>query len=313
VDEAQIFIPPRRAGYAALVAALIGLAAAGAWGLWQASQASLGLAFLLYLLPAAAALALGPLLVYRIVTLRRGVYTLQRDAVNLQWGLRRQQIPMRRVEWVALEEDSGRLPRPWFSLPGAVLGIRRLPDGREVEYLAGRTDRLVVIATQERLYAISPTDPTAFLAAFERCIELGALRSLPERSIYPTFIWSRLFQDRTARLLLGAGLLLTLALLVTVSLAVPGRSQVVLGFLPDSQPVPAIRLLLLPAISIFFFLLDMLLGLYFFRRGSAEPGEPSGGQPGYPGGIDLAYLLWCAGLMTPALLLLGVMYILSAR
>jgi hypothetical protein len=132
---------------------------------------------------------------------------------------------------------------------------------------------LVFIATQGSLYAISPEDPAAFRRAYQRYAEMGSLTPLAPRSIYPTFLVSRVWNERPARYLLLAGLALSLVLLVWVSLVAPGYGQISLGFNPDGslrEAVPAVQLLLLPLVNAFFFLTDLILGLFFYRRGDQQ-------------------------------------------
>ena len=61
--------------------------------------------------------------------------------------LRSQDIPIDEILWVHPAADlSAPLPLPPFRVPGAVLGLRRIPGGGEVEYLAADTQRLIMIA-----------------------------------------------------------------------------------------------------------------------------------------------------------------------
>jgi hypothetical protein len=70
--------------------------------------------------------------------------------------------------------------------------------------------------------------------------------------------------------------------------------------------------LLLPLISIFIFSLDLLLGLYFFRREGYQSQMKEEDSEGtlVSGGI-LAYLLWGSGLITAVLFLAAVFFILG--
>jgi hypothetical protein len=88
-------------------------------------------------------------------------------------------------------------------------------------------------------------------------------------------------------------------LLIWVSLAIPARSQITLGFdaagIPR-DPIPSVRLLLLPVLNTMVFLADTLLGFYFFRNEEAQP---------------LAFLLWGGGVLSPLLFLISVFFILQ--
>jgi hypothetical protein len=228
---------------------------------------------------------------------------------------------MHKVLWVHRASDLGQsLPFPLMRWPGAVLGMRRLPGEKKVEYLASRASQLVLIATPEQLYAISPEDPDGFLYVYQRFTELGSLTRLPARSVYPSFLVQRVWNSPPARTTLLAGLALSLALLAWVGVATSLRSQVTLGFGPNNPPVPAVRLFLLPAVNAIFVLADVLLGLFFYRRGENRPPDSSPEEISRPvtnplrpvGGKVLAYILWGGGVLTPLLFLAAVFFILRA-
>jgi hypothetical protein len=306
VDETSIFHPPRRGGVIFHAVLVIVLATAGVWSLFQATRAEAGPVFFLYLLPALLALAGVPILVYRAYAVWRAWYALQREGIRLSWGLRAEDIPMDAVRWVGGVEQLGSpLRLPWLRWPGSVLGVRRLPQGERVEFMAARGDRLVVIATEGQLYAISPEDSEGFVRAFRRFNELGALFPLPARSVHPGFLLARVWSQPVARILLLAGLLLWLLLLAWVSFSIPGRETVALGFFPDGspgEPAPSVRLFLLPVLNGMFLLVDILGGLFFFRRADIREAETN---------RALAYLLWGCGVLASVLFLLGVFFILT--
>ena len=307
--DVAVFLPRRRPGLLFQFFAILLLGSAAAFGLWSASQADIGPIFLLYLLPALLAIFVVPLLAYRLYALQRATYILERDGIHLRWGLRIEDIPIEQVLWVSpAEEMTPAPPLPWLRWPGAVLGIRRSTarraaeqgDAQTVEFLASSARELVLISTPQRIYAVSPNDPEAFLAAFDRFIEMGSLDPMAGRSVYPTLLVARVWASRPARALLGASLLFSLLLLAWVSLAIPARQQVSLGFLPNGAPgqaVPSVRLLLLPVISGLFVVVDWFAGLFLFRRPESE---------------NLAYLLWANSALAPLLSLMAVFFILNS-
>lgn len=278
------------------------------WGLWRASQAEIGLAFVLYLLPTLLAVVIVPLLVYRFLALRGAFYRLERDGISLRWGLRTVDIPIDTVSWVRIASELGRaLPLPWLRWPGAMVGVRRMPGGPTIEYMAADLQRLVLIATAHGVYAVSPEDPSAFLVAYQRLTEMGSLSPLAARSIYPTFLLARVWRTPSARYLLLGGLALNLFLLVWVTAVAPGRAQVILGFQRGGETMPGIRLLLLPVLSAFFFLVDFFVGLFFFRRDVVHQDDAI---PERTPNRVLAYLLWWSGVLTPFLFMAAVVLIL---
>jgi hypothetical protein len=287
------------------------LAAAAAWGLWQASLTDSVPVFVLFLLPALVAVFIVPLLAYRLQALRGAFYLLERDGIVLRWGLRSEEIPINNVLWVRpASELGGALPLPWLRWPGAVVGTRARDGGVPVEFMASESQQLVLIATQKSMFAISPPDPAAFLSTYHRLTELGSFSPLKARSVYPTFLLARVWRRRTARYLLLAGLAINLILLAWVLTVAPLRGQVILGFQRGGEPVPAIQLLLLPVLSGSFFLVDLIGGLFFYRRGVLLLATPAGTGPAPAPNMVLAYLLWVSGIITALLFFSAVAYIL---
>ncbi len=294
------FRPDRRMGLIFHIMGILLFILAGLISLWQASQASIGPMFMVYLLPIFAAIIIVPILAYRIYALQTASYILEREGIRVRWGLRSEDIPMDDVLWVhPAAELSAPLPLPALRWPGAVIGKRHLAGGGEVEYLAGNFRDMLYIATPGGGMVVSPADPDRFLETFQRFTEMGSLSPLPARSVYPTFLLARVWSSRPARFLLLTCLALGLVLLVWVSLSIQGYSQVRLGFEPDGSPgnlVPAVRLILLPLLNGFFFLVALFLGMLFFRREDSRP---------------IAYILWLASVLTNLLFLLAVYFSLK--
>jgi hypothetical protein len=295
------FRPDRRMGLIFHIAGILLITLVSLFGLWQASQASIGLMFMLYLLPVLAAVIIVPILAYRVYALQTAVYILEREGLRVRWGLRSEDIPMDNVLWVhPAAELSAPLPLPALRWPGVVLGKRHLAGGGEVEFLAGNFRDMLYIAIPSGGIVISPAEPDRFLEIFQRFTEMGSLSPLPARSVYPAFLLARVWSSQLARILLLACVLLGLVLLVWVSLSIQGRSQLHLGYQPDGSPgdlVPAVRLMLLPILNSFFFLVALFLGMLFFRREESRP---------------MAYILWLVNLMTNLLFLLAVFFILRS-
>ncbi len=298
-STASIYYPPLQPGLIIHLALLLALALSGGYGLVRASQADIGLAFLLSLAPLFLAIGLGPLMAYRAYALYTAQYTIEREGLRLRWGLRVEEIPINEVLWVKLgSELNRRLPLPWLRLPGDVVGVRSAPGLGEVEYLAAQDSPLVLIATRKRIYAISPEDPQAFLQGYQRHMEWGSLAPIAGRSVYPSFLINEVWSVPLARTLVLVGAGLSLLLLVWVSLAIPGREWVGWSFGPAGAPTelaPSVRLMLLPVLNAFLFLIDLLLGLFLFRREESQP---------------LAMLVLGGGAVTPLLFLAGVFFIL---
>ncbi|MCI0529394.1 MAG: PH domain-containing protein [Nitrospira sp.] len=213
----------------------------------------------------------------------------------MNWGLRTEEIPMEKILWLSPETQLERpLPLPWLRWPGGVTGIRQAGDG-EVEYMAAHSHPLIVIATPGKMYAISPENPETFLQTFHRQAEVGTLHPISAHSIYPTFLLGNVWASAPARFTIISGLFLSLALLTWIVLAIPTDfSNAPFNRADDAIPPTILQaqLLLLPIINALFFLVNFLLGLFFFRRPQSQP---------------LAYLLWGASVLT-SLLFFGAFY-----
>ena len=300
--ERTAYSPGRRLGLAFHLGAMLVLVVAAVYGLYRAGQTSIGPIFLLGLLPALLAVIIVPILAYRVYALISSSYVLQRDGVFLHWGLRIEEIPMNTILWVRpAHQLRSRLPLPWFYWPGSVVGIRRLPAAGIIEFMASSSRGLIFIATPDHIYAISPADPENFLNTFQHFTELGSLSPIPARSVRPSLLLGRIWGVPAARYLILAGILLNLALLVWVSLAIPGRETISLGFQSEGIPrdaVPAVQLLLLPILSSLIFLANLILGMIFFRQDEKHP---------------LAYLSWANSSILSMIFLVSVFFIIRIR
>ena len=292
--------PPKRLGlliHVILVLVLLGLSG---WGIWNLTFTEVGPNFVIFLLDVLLALIPVPLFVYRAYALMRADYILDRDSLEIRWGLRDEDIPLTDIEWLRPASDlTTPLRLPWLPIPGAVLGTRRHPDLGVVEYLAADPGNLLLVATSKRVYAISPTNAAKFAQTFARTIEMGSLTPAEPVSIYPSFIFSRAWENPLVRFLWLAGLFLNIGLVVWVMLTIPTLNQVSLGFASPGatlSPSPASQLLLLPVESVFLFFAGLVAGLYFFRWETHRA---------------LALIIWASSALTSLLFLLAVLFIIS--
>lgn len=299
--RSRLFIPPRRSGLLFQSGLIVLFAGAGLWGIYLLGQSEVGPLFARNLLLSLCPFLPLPVLIYCIRALQTASYTLERDGIRLRWGFRVVDIPMDRVDWVHPQEDlQVPLPKPWLRWPGAVLGspLRRLGGLHRLEFMAARAKGLVLIGTPEQVYVISPSDPEAFITAYQHLFELGSLAPILAQSLYPSFLAADLWQVRPVRLLLLGSALLSLALFFAVGLSISGRTQVYLGSAALGialDPVPAVALLLLPVINIIFVLFDWGIGLFFYRRTTYRV---------------LAFLLWGSSALLPTLFFFSLGFIL---
>ncbi len=300
MNESLVFQPPRRTGFLFQVIVIGLFISCFGITLSQALKTPIGVLFLLLFGLAVIFFLPLPVLLYRIYALFRSRYVMQRDGIHLQWGLRSEDIPLNEVLWVSpTSELSFRLALPWIYWPGSIQGVRNTKELGIVEYMASDASCLVLIATEHRVFAISPNNPISFLRAFQQATEMGSLSPMAAASVYPTFILGKIWSDRLARYLLLSGLLLNAILLVFVSLIISTRKTISLGYTAAGLPVeagPATGLLLLPILSAFFYVIDLISGIYFFRL---------------PEERLIAYILWGSSIITPFLLIIGA-YIIRA-
>jgi hypothetical protein len=292
------FDPPRRTGLIFHLAVILVLSALVVVLFTQATLAELGPVFLLYLLGALFLAVPLPVLVNRLYALNRSSYLIERDGIRLQWGFRLEDIPIDQVLWVRPAEDLEEpiiLPR--LRWPGAVVGVQPQGDVGDVEFMAAEDQPLVLIGTEERVYAISPGDQNDFLQAFERQTELGSLSPFPPYSAHPRFIFADIWGSPTARAFMVISVVLSLALFIWVALAVPNTTEVSLGFSPSGHrldPVPAVQLFLLPVLNLLLLLGAFVLSVYFERQQKDHP---------------LAFVLWLSSAITVGLFL-GAVYLI---
>lgn len=298
--KAGDFPPPRRRGrtlHILLILVLVSLVAILAVLI---SRQPINLVFTALVLLAVLAFFPIPFLFYRLFALARANYGLNRDQLTLKWGLRVEQIPVSDIEWVRpLTALSEALPLPFFRLPGSLLGSRRHTDLGPIEFLASDAKSLVLVATSQKIFAISPETPDKFIKDVQRAIEMGSLTPAVPRSVYPSFVVAQAWDSLAARYLWLAGFFANVGLLAWVSLMAPSLGQITLGFLPSGAarpPSPGLYLILLPIVSIVFYLVGWLAGLMIYRREDHRP---------------MAYIVWSSGVVSSLLFLLAVMFIVT--
>ncbi len=298
MSESLVFYPAKKNGLA-LHYALATLFAVGSAGLIYLAFKGAGSGFLvLYLFGALILVALLGLMAYRIYALRSASYTLERNGLRLRWGLRREDVPLTELEWIHPAADLVTpIGRPALGMPGAYLGTVEHTDLGKVEYLASNLGSLVVIESFNNVFALSPEDPEEFIKAFNRVLEMGSLTPIEAYSSEPAEFIQSVLQDRYARLSLIVSLALTLIMVVSATLLIPLRPTLSLGISASGsplEPVPSVQLLILPLLGSLAFILNLVVGLYFYRH---EPQRP------------VAYVLWTTAMLTPLLLTAAILNI----
>lgn len=292
-----LFQPARRLGIVFHIVAAVVLGGAAALVFLQAYAAGQGAGFVFGLL---ATLLLGlpfPLLLYRFYALLQAYYVLDRDGLQIRWGLRAEDIPLPQIEWIRPANELGfGLPLPWLQWPGALLGTRKVEGLGEVEFMASDLRRLLLVATGGKVYAISPQDDRAFMRTFRQITELGSLTPIPSYSVLPVAFARTVWGDLRARSLLLVGLALTVMVFVAAGLTIPARTAISLGYDAFSRPMEPIspeRLLLLPLVCVALYVVGLVFGLFLYRRADQR---------------QAAYLVFTGNILTPVLLLLAILF-----
>jgi len=296
MSENQTYLPTRTPGLILHFVVLIFVLGGAGVLLYLVFQQSGGVKLILFLTGALLLLALVPFLVYRTYALWHAYYDLERNGLKIGWGLRSLNIPLSEVEWVRPAEDLQiPLKLPPFSMPGALLGESTHPDLGTVEFIASSAANLVVVASMDRVVVLSPEEKIAFIQKFNRTIEMGTLTPIKPLSVEPAIFLRSISSDRTARVTIPLGFGLWFVLLILVSIIIPGRSLLSLGYDASGlplEPTAASRMLILPVIAIFLYAISLIGGAYFFRKESTHM---------------VSQLMWLGGALTPVLLLIATL------
>lgn len=298
MENQTVFPPNRRLGLIFHAAAALILLGAAALVFFQVYQREVGQVFITGILLAVILVSPLPLLVYRGYALAQASYALDRDGLRIRWGLRAEDIPLPQIEWVRPADELGfRLPLPFLQWPGAVVGRRKVEGLGAVEFIASDVRSLLLVATPEKVYAISPADERSFVRTYRRIIELGSLTPIPSRSVLPAAFLERVWHDHLARYMIIAGMGLSVLLLVVSVLLIPAHAKIFLGYDAAGRPLEPVsseRLLLLPLLGGVEYVVSLLVGLYFYRLNEQRLA---------------AYLLWGSSILLLLLLLLAAIMI----
>lgn len=260
--------PPRKrslvlnliVGFIALVGGLVLLVLGSGDALRQPNLLQLTLALVLFVV-----VALFSYQTFLVLTTR---FQLTRSALELQWGFRREVLPLEQVEWAhpVLDFDSP-MPLPGFVLPFQYYGIRRIRGLGTVEFAATDRRNMVLIRAGDRHFVISPEDAYAFASEFEKLSALGPQEVVAPLSQTGRNLIGEILQDSMARKLFTAGIV-GLLTLTAVSIALSATRPTITWI--TLELVPSNRLLLLLLVGGLDWLLNTFLGGYFYLRGLLE-------------------------------------------
>jgi hypothetical protein len=298
MSEPVVFSPAKRKGMPLHIILAVVLAAGGAALLWLGFNRAQSEFIVIYLFGALVPLAILPFVVYRAYSLAHASYSIERDGLSIRWGLRKEDIPFTELEWIRpMGEMTEELDLPPLSMPGAYLGKVQHPDLGEVEFIASDTDSMVVIASFDQVFVLSPENPDKFIDSFSRALEMGSLSPIEAFSAKPAEFVRSVFADRVARISFIASLLLTVLLIVITSLLIPLQSSVSMGINASGvplEPIASNRLLILPLLGSFAVVMDWGVGSFFYRK---------------PEQRVVSYAIWVTAVVTPVLLIAGLLTI----
>ncbi|MDD2921974.1 MAG: PH domain-containing protein [Anaerolineales bacterium] len=294
------FPPPKRLGLIVHGAIIFVLAIIAAISFINLTRVEVGSIFLIALLTLLASFAPIPFFAYRVYSLWRADYRLDRNSLAINWGLRVEDIPLSDIEFVRSANDlSVPLKLPPLPIVGGLLGARRHPDLGMVEFLASDGKKLLLVATAKRVFVISPENPIEFTQTFARATELGSLTPAESKSVYPSFVVTQAWQSGMARYLWLTALFLNLGLFIWASLIIPTTPRVALGpqFIGSQiETVPSSQLIIFPLASLLLTVTGWIAGLYFYRWEKERA---------------LAFILWGSSMLTGLLFLLAVLFIIT--
>lgn len=289
------FRPVQKRGLTLHILLGVLLAGAGGFLLWLAFQQSIGGLLILCLFGALLFLAALTFIAYRGYALAHASYTIEREGLRIRWGLRREDIPLTEIEWVRpVDELMSPLQMPVLAMPGAYLGASTHTDLGEVEFIASDRDAMVIVETVNQILVLSPEEPEEFIHSFQRTLEMGSIAPIEAFSAQPAEFIQNVLSNRYARTTLISSLLLTLALAVITGLIIPAKASVSMGINAQGvqlDPVPGSRLLILPILGAFSLIVDVLVGLYLYRKPEFQ---------------KTAFMLWTASVATPIFLLIAL-------
>jgi len=223
-------------------------------------------------LGALAALACAGFLAYWTWGLSHASYTLDRNAILIQWGAYERQVPLDAIQKVLTAADlKGLRLRGVLRWPGLWVGVGSAEGLGPIYFYASKPlAELVFIQTATRVYALSPAKKEDFLAALSERQGMGPTQELEESERHPAIFDWQSWRDPMIWGLFGSSILLWVLLLGLLTWRFP--------FLPpeivlqaDAQGVPLLtgsanRIFYLALLGAIFLVFNGGAGIIFYRR-----------------------------------------------
>jgi len=239
---------------------------------WLASTRPLGIGTFASGLAVLVSLAALGLIVYWLYGLACSGYSLDRNALVIQWGPTEQTIPAGQIERVLTgEEAEGRIRFRGGRWPGYCVGYGEVPGaGPALFYATVPPSRQIYIVTPGLTYGISPTNRNEFLKSLHTRLQMGPTQLVEQSSRRPGFLDWAIWRDRLGLALLATGFLAILALTGLLCFKIPTLPQLVplhfdaLGN-PDRLGLRA-QVFILAIIGLLALVLNGALGVLVYRR-----------------------------------------------
>jgi Bacterial PH domain len=213
------------------------------------------------------------LLIYQTTTCLTLRYHLDRNGIVVRWFGTELILPIGDIQRIVPGRQLGNpiVQRHGLRWPGHERGAGLVPGIGRTQFLATRplVEQLLLI-TQGRAYAISPTDLEGFQNAFTARQELGPNRLLEPQVRRASWLTWSFWTDQTAWTLLGAAAAINLGLFAYLCARFPGLDfQLPLHFSSLGQPDrigTKMELFALPIIGLIILCANLGLGVILYRR-----------------------------------------------
>jgi len=292
----ELFKPDRWLGLAcgvALLLLVLGIDGVMIWGITRMGISLSG--FLLFLLVVVSLFAL-ILLSYWLYGLLWSGYHVDRNALVIRWGATTQVVPMESVTAVLSGDQVQNIthfrgPR-W---PGLRVGYGEIEEiGPTLFFATGSLRKQVVLTTPVLAYALTPSDPAAFMETFRQRLSMGPTQSVEQMSRQPAILTWSFWSDRLGLTLLVGALFLLLGLFGYIWLRYPSLVDLQpLHFDAAGQPDrwgTRAQLFTLPFIGLLALIANGGLGFLLYER------ERPAAYLLWSGAVGVQLLVWGATL-----------------
>jgi hypothetical protein len=292
----ETFKPDRWLGLSsggALVAIVLVLDAAMILGIVQTGISLPG--FFLFLLLILSLLIL-MLLGYWLYGLLWSSFHVDRNALVIRWGATTQVVPMGSVTGVLSGDQLKSITHFRGPLwPGLRVGYGEIEDvGPTLFFTTGGLRKQVILTTPALAYALSPSDPTAFMENLRKRLAMGPTQSVEQASKQPALFTWTFWSDRLGVALLVSALVLLATLFGFIFLRYPSLAELQpLHFDAAGQPDrwgTRTQVFTLPFIGLLALIANGGLGVLLYER------ERPAAYLLWSGAVGVQILVWGATL-----------------